>query len=256
MSNLKQLLEGKDIHAIATYFDQLVAEAAQSLNEGFNRHRLAKSTRVAEPLPTATRQLSSYRTRIGTMLEYGLSTEVDLILRERYGSDFGLTFAVSHEYPDFYLRDSALAKLLRIEMKAVDAGSDEQAARFAVPTIDVNINEDLLLLVAWEWSDIATDGIAVGECPQIFRTLVIAAGDVANERDKRLTLTGGEIRADGVFVPGRGGEFVVDPGNYGKLWRLIHGSRHASEELTPAMNRFMDFLREVDKRSPRSRFKV
>ena len=59
------------------------------------------------------------------MLEYALSTEMNAIIKERYGDKYLLTFATAHEYPDFYFRDDTLTSLLRIEMKAVDAESDE-----------------------------------------------------------------------------------------------------------------------------------
>jgi hypothetical protein len=64
------------------------------------------------------------------MLEYALSTAMAGLLKERYSDQYLLTFATSHEYPDFYLRDNTLTALLKIEMKAVDAESDEQAAKF------------------------------------------------------------------------------------------------------------------------------
>lgn len=254
MKRLKALLSAGDIHAIADHLDQIVATAAERLNEGFNRRRLAKASRVAEPLPTDPRQLSSYRTRIGTMLEYGLGSQIDAMI-EADGAGFALTFAVAHEYPDFYLRDSALSRLLRIEMKAVDADSDEQAARFAVPTASIVTAQDLLLLVAWEWVPIHSGVTVIGECPHIFKTLVVAAADIARERDIRLALTGGEIRPDGVFVPGRGGEMVIDPGNYGKFWRLVHRDRHGADDLSPGVLKFMDFLKEVNLRAPRNRFR-
>ena len=258
MDDLTELLSQspRDIRAIARWFDRVVDSAAKEVNRVFAVRRLAKGTRDAEPLPTDTRQLSSYRTRIGTMLEYAISTEVDKIIRAEAGDGYYFTFAVAHEYPDFYFRDDALARLLRIEMKAVDAESDEQAARFGVPTVHIESENDLLLFVGWEWTPIHTDGVEVGEYPHIFATLVVPAQDIVEERDVRLALSGGKIEGDQVLVPKRGkpGEFGLDQGNYGKLWRLVHGSRRESEGLSPAVQRFLDFLRAVDEHSPRNRF--
>lgn len=243
-----------DIHEIADYLDKVVREAAEQLNLGFSRRRLCKATRLAEPLPTETRQLSSYRTRIGTMLEYGLGSEVDAMLAAEYGSSLSLTFAAAHEYPDFYLRDQNLKRLLRVEMKAVDAESDEQAARFAVPTSAIAHGEDLLLLVGWEWAPLLlTDGVQIGEYPHIFATLVVPACDIVAERDVRLGITGGVIRGNQVFVPGRGGTLVNDPGNYGKLWRLIHPSRRDADDLNDSVKKLLNFLREIDQKSTRTR---
>lgn len=246
----------RDIEALADYFDALVRRAAEEVNVHFSPRRLSKGTRSSEPLPVDKRQLSSYRTRIGTMLEYALSTSVDGMLKAEFGDAYRLTFAVAHEYPDFYFRDQSLSRLLRIEMKAVDAESDEQAARFGVPTVHIEPKDDLLLLVGWQWAIISDRQVEVGEYPHIFTTLVVPAQAIVEERDLRLGLSGGEIRGEEVYVPKRGkpGDFVLDPGNYGKLWRLLHGSRRDSESLSPSVQRFLEFLREVNERSPRDRF--
>ena len=76
MNNLKKLLtkRPKNIEEIALWLDGLVKVASDKVNEEFSPRRLVKQSRTEEPLPTNTRQLSSFRTRIGTMLEYALST--------------------------------------------------------------------------------------------------------------------------------------------------------------------------------------
>lgn len=246
----------RNIGAIALWFDSVVSTAAEEVNADFARRRLSKGTRLSEPLPIDTRQLSSYRTRIGTMLEYAISTEVDRVVRTALGDGYYFTFAVAHEYPDFYFRDATFTRLLRIEMKAVDAESDEQAARFGVPTVHIEPENDLLLFVGWEWTPIPADGVEVGEYPHIFATLVVPAQDIVEERDVRLALAGGKIEGDKVLVPKKNapGEFGRDQGNYDKLWRLVHGSRRESENLSPSVQRFLEFLRTVDEHSPRSRF--
>lgn len=259
MNDLKKLFAAKpkNIEEIALWMDELVKVASENINNDFSPRRLSKGTRKVEPLPTNTRELSSFRTRIGTMLEYALSTEMDRIIREHNGDEFYLTFAVSHEYPDFYLRDDTLSSLLRIEMKAVDADSDEQAARFGVPTADIEKSNDLLLIVGWKWEPIINDKTEIGEYPHIFISMVLPAKDIVEERDKRLALAGGEIEGREVLVPKRGkpGVFGPDPGNYGKFWRLIHRSRRDAKDLSPAVKRFLDFLRIIDEHSPNNRFK-
>lgn len=259
MDKLEELLKKrpKDIEEIALWFDELVRFASDKINREFSPRRLIKGSRAEEPLPIDTRQLSSFRTRIGTMLEYALSTEVDKIIREFNSDDFFFTFAVSHEYPDFYLRDNTLSSLLRIEMKAVDAESDEQAARFGVPTLDIENENDLLLFVGWKWEKVLSDNKEIGEYPFIFTSLVIPAKDIVEERDIRLKIAGGKIDGKQVLVPKRGQSdvFVPDPGNYGKLWRLIHRTRRNAEDLSPAVKRFLEFLKIVDEHSPNNRFK-
>ena len=254
---LSELLSQRDwnIHRISAYFNTLLTEAVAEVNANFSPQHLAKPSRQIEPLPTDTRQLSSYRTRIGIVLEYALSTTMARLLNEKYDNQYLLTFATSHEYPDFYLRDNTLSALLRIEMKAVDADSDEQAARFSTPTIWIDPLKDLLLLVGWEWKDIVSeDHEVIGEFPHIFAGLILPAEEIARERDERLAITGGKIEGEQVYVHiKKKADWVPDPGNYGKFWRIVHTTRQDSEELSNTMRKFMDFLKQVDQRSPRNR---
>ena len=256
MVTLPEILasEDRNIDEIAEYLTNLFRQAANRVNTRFSPERLVKQPRDIEPLPEDRRQLSSYRTRIGTMLEYALSTEAVHLLKERYGDQYFLTFAVAHEYPDFYFRDQALSILLRIEMKAVDADSDEQAARFSTPTAQIDSEEDLLLLIGWEWQDLIRSERIIGEYPHIFACYVIPAGEIARERDIRLEKTGGKIVGNQVYVlSSRTGNYVPDPGNYGKLWRIIDKSRRRSEVLSKSMKDFLQFLKAIDDRSNRSR---
>jgi hypothetical protein len=67
-------------------------------------------------------------------------------------------------------------------------------------------------------------------------------------------MTGGKIEGEEVYVYSRRtGEFVPDPGNYGKFWRIVHTTRRDSEDLSESMREFMRFLEEIDARSPRNR---
>ena len=85
-------------------------------------------------------------------------------------------------------------------------------------------------------------------------SLVVPAGEMARERDVRLEITGGKIEGEEVYVYSkRKDEFVLDPGNYGKFWRIVHATRRASEDLGESVREFMRFLEEVDARSPRNR---
>jgi hypothetical protein len=257
MAKLTELLAQEPLNTIeiSKYFSNLLAEAVAEVNAEFGPRRLAKAPRQIEPLPTDTRQLSSYRTRIGTMLEYAISTAMSRLLRERYGDKYLLTFVSAHQYPDFFLRDSTLTLLLKIEMKAVDADSDEQAARFDAPTLWIDNQRDILLLIGWQWRDLVLQsGEVIGEYPHIFAALAVPAGEIAKERDIRLEITGGKIEGEEVYVYSRRkGEFVPDPGNYGKFWRIVHTTRRDSEDLSESMREFMLFLEEVDARSPRNR---
>jgi hypothetical protein len=155
---------------------------------------------------------------------------------------------VAHEYPDFYLRDSPLKQVLRMEMKAVDADSDEQAARFDVLTREIDPARDLVLFVAWEWVETRRKEGSYGEHPNIFAHLVLPAIEIARERDRRLIETGGRVTDEGILVPSKKkpGQHVPDPGNYGKLLRIVHASRRGSEDLSDGIRRFVQFLHCVE----------
>lgn len=256
MLTLSELLSQSksNIEEISKYFNELLAEAIQRVNADFSPQRLSKRPRHVEPLPTDKRQLSSYRTRIGTMLEYALSTEMNAIIKERYGDKYLLTFATAHEYPDFYFRDDTLTSLLRIEMKTVDAESDEQAARFSTPTVMIDADKDMLLLIGWKWMVLEQAEKIIGEFPHIFAGVILSAGEIAAERDVRLEITRGKIEGEKVLVYSKGKkDFVPDQGNYGKLWRIVHRTRRNTENLSNTVRLFEDFLKKIDEHSPRNR---
>lgn len=235
-----------DIGQVCELFnDTLLAESVRALNLGFSPMRLSKRSRKVEALPTEKKQLSSFRTRMGTILEYALSTELQALLNRLYGDQLLLTFAVAHEYPDFYLRDKNLTPRMRIEMKGVDADSDEQAARFDAPTSEIDANTDIVVLIGWEWKNTEN---GLGEYPYIFAYVAVPAAEIAKERDQRLVAIGGKIEDGQVLVPStkNPGTMVPDPGNYGKLWRIISRDRRGSSHLSDHMRRFEVFMHTVD----------
>lgn len=234
---------------------EIIPTAIERINASFSPRRLSKQSREIEPLPTDQRQLSSYRTRLGTMLEYGLSTEIESILRGIYGDEFFLTFAVAHEFPDFYMRDKHRKPLLKIEMKAVDADSDEQAARFDVLLEHLDPYRDFILFIGWKWETKLTDDVT-WECPEIFTFAFVSAYDLGVVRDARLIATGGKIENGQVLVPSTKspGTFTKDPGNYGKLWRIIQRrQRTESNDLGGHALDFLRFLNDVNTHAPRNR---
>lgn len=245
-------------HELLSQFlnDVIAKGAVEKVNRSFAYKHLAKLSRDDEPLPTDTRQLSSYRTRLGTMLEYALSTEMQSMFEESYKDEFNLTFAVAHEYPDFYLRDKHLQKVLKIEMKAVDADSDEQAARFDVLKSEIDQYRDYIFFIGWEWKEEQLSSGELWEHPHIFTQIMLSAYEIAEERDRRLFDVGGKIENDEVLVPSTKypGTFVKDPGNYGKFWRIVQRSRRDAEDLAGGIKKFIEFQKEIDKKAPRSRF--
>jgi len=163
------------------------------------------------------------------MLEYALSTHIDAAIEKDFGTDLRLTFAVAHEYPDFYIRDSVLGPRIRIEMKAVDRDSDEQAARFEVLSGLIQGDKDVVILVGWEWHSAKLSNGTACEFPVIFSFVVVPAAELAEERDRSVNLRGGRIEADSIMVPSKKkpGTLTQDKGNAGKVLRIVHRSRKA-----------------------------
>ena len=196
--------------------------AVERVNLQFSPRQLIKPDRVTKPLPTNKRQLSSYRTRLGTMSEYALSTHLDRAIEQFFGVELRMTFAVAHEYPDFYVRNATLEPRIRIEMKAVDADSEEQAARFSVLRSLIEGEKDIVVLVGWEWHEAALPNGTACEYPEIFSYVVVPSDHLAQERDQSVALRGGRVDADRIMVPKKGGlgTLTEDKGNAGKILRL------------------------------------
>jgi len=236
------------IDEITEFVSLLLPDAIVNVNHTFAPRQLSKQSRSAEPLPTAKRQLSSYRTRLGTMLEYALSTQMDAAIKKVFAQDLRLTFAVAHEYPDFFVRDAVLGQRVRIEMKAVDAESEEQAARFEVLTSLIQGEKDVVVLIGWEWtSDKLPNGTAC-EYPQVFSFVVVPAADLAGERDKSVVLRGGRVDADAILVRSKKkiGTLTKDQGNAGKMLRLIHKKRRADGfALSEHIQKYLQFCESV-----------
>lgn len=259
VANLVDLLKDpvKNKEGIINCLDSIMSEAVKRFNGRFSCRRFAKLDRAEEPLPTAATQLSSYRTRLGTMIEYSISTEIDKVLEDLCKDAASLTFAVAHEYPDFYLRGPSLEKALRIEMKTVDCESDEQAARFETATNEIDPDTDFILFMGWEWKKEKLNNGRPWEHPYIFSHVLVPSMEIAKERDSRLYSIGGKIEDGKVLVPStkESGKFVFDPGNYGKFWRIVKRERWNAADLSPYIKRFLKFQEEVDHRAPRKRMK-
>jgi hypothetical protein len=239
------------IDEICEFLFSLLPDAVLAVNERFSPRQLAKRERVLEQLPTAKRQLSSYRTRIGTTLEYALSTEMDQAIEATFKHDLRLTFAVAHEYPDFYIRDAVLEQRVRIEMKAVDADFDEQAARFEVLKGLIDGEKDVVMLIGWEWQSGKLPNGTQFEYPQIFSFVIVPAAELAGERDRSVELRGGRVETDRILVPSkkRPGELTPDPHNAGKILRLVHQTRRAEPfKLSEHIQRYLQFVTNVEGR--------
>ncbi|MDY6803990.1 MAG: hypothetical protein SXA11_09315 [Cyanobacteriota bacterium] len=239
------------IDEITMFVTLLMQIAVEKVNELFSPRQLIKRDRFIEPLPTNKRQLSSYRTRLGTIFEYALSSQMDSLINQKFGLDLRLTFAVANQYPDFLIRDKVLQSSIRIEMKAVDADSDEQAARFEVLSSLIQGEKDVVVLIGWEWCDDELDNGIKCEYPIIFSFVVVPAAELANERDESVKLRGDRVEADRILVPTRGNvnKLKKDEGNAGKILRIVHKTRKKEPfKLSKYIQSYLQFTDRIEKR--------
>ena len=192
------------------------------------------------------------------MLEYAISTYVDAEIRRMFDEDLRLTFAVAHEYPDFFVRDAILGRRVRVEMKAVDAESDEQSARFSVLSSLIEGEKDIVVLVGWHWQVATLDNGTACEYPRIFSFVTIPAAELVGERDKSVHLRGGRVDETGIYVPSKKkpGQLTPDKGNAGKILRLVHQNRRGEEfELSKHIQQYLQFCDSVTARGAIERAK-
>ena len=119
------------------------------------------------------------------------------------------------------------------------------AARFDVPTPLIDESLDTLVVVGWKWRTEGTGNRALS-FPQIVEGVTLSAMEIARERDTRFRALGGSFRSGGLpYVRSKKtGRWVADPGNYGKLNRIIHPSRR-EEDLSDEIRVFQQLLQRV-----------
>jgi hypothetical protein len=76
------------IDEISEFITHLLSCVIDNVNNMFAPRQLIKKDRSTEPLPTDKRQLSSYRTRLGTMLEYAMSSYLDDLIHHFFWFKF------------------------------------------------------------------------------------------------------------------------------------------------------------------------
>jgi hypothetical protein len=231
---------GVRVPAVLQVFREFLAEGNRVLNDDYSPRVLVR--RVSDPIPTHPRHVADVRGRMGTLLEAGLAGIWNEFIKASAEPLWRITVNYVTEYPDLYVRDPDGAEVMRIEVKALHDEADEGAARFDAPTPMIDEGLDILVILGWCWAKSAR-----GKIPLAYPTVrvydALGAKEVARERDTRFQLTGGRFKAGG--VPYVRAKFMrtlrPDPGNYGKLNRIIHKSRRP-EDLTDDVRRLADLL--------------
>jgi hypothetical protein len=192
-----------------------------------------------EPIPTEPGRLTEFRTRLGSLIEYGLGVTIDAMLQSDYGEQLRLSFVPANQYPDFYVRGPAGEVLLRIDAKSLHDESAEYSARFDLPVVEIHPADDFILYVAWSWTTVDFSGFPL-VYPRVLEGLLVPAIDIAQERDIHLSLRGGYF--DAANRPRVSPSGLADT-NFGKINRIVHTSRRGASDLSPYVQDFLEFTK-------------
>ena len=222
---------------LRTRISKYIQKAIDEINSVKSPRQLSRH--YSTPLPTKSKELASYRTRIGLALEQMIGVTLDDIFL-KIDTTVGVKINLMNEFPDLLIVLNGLKKV-GLEIKAVDTGSVEQAARFDTPMEFID-NKDLILIMAWKW-------VLMEEMyhPYICDWILVSAKELAEERDNRLELTGGTLSGGKAFVRSKKDPsiYVEDKGNHGKLLRMVHKKRKSLDH-NESVREYLSFIARLD----------
>jgi len=131
--------------------DELVIPSVRDLNEGMP-FRISRFP--DELVPQNQRNLTDFRTRLGTLLEYELSREIERQIRNSKIDDVYVSNVISNKYPDLVIRDEDGRPGLRFEIKTVHTVAEETAANFDTLIKDIWKDRDFVVSMIWHWEPI------------------------------------------------------------------------------------------------------
>lgn len=233
----------KRVQAFAPVF----AECVRKFNATYARKLLVRDS--TELLPTHPRHVSSARARLGGLIE-GVLCHILNAQLARAGFEESFSYNCITEYPDLYLRDKKGRVLLRLEVKALHDESFEGSSRFDTWTKHLQLENDLLIVVGWKWTEQA-DLL----WPEIVIAESFSAAHIAHERDHGHRLRGGTFGANGepFILAKKTKRASPDQGNYGKLMRIVHMDRIGKVKLHHDVVRFAALLNMLYPNSPKLR---
>jgi len=216
----------------------ILPQTIKFVNETYSPQRLIR--RFDEPIPEKYTGKSSYRSRIGIIMEGVLGDKINEILSQSFSNQFTLTNNLVNEFPDFYIRDQSFNIKMGLDIKCVHRKSEEKSARFDTLIKDLK-EDDFLLLISWDWKSIGDASF-----PYILDHALIKAIPIAKERDKRLRITGGCIQDGKVYIKSKkDNKMIKDNHNFGKLNRLIHESR-INQLFCKDVEEYIKFTKKLD----------
>ena len=179
-----------------------------------------------DKLPTNQRNLTDYRTRIGTLLEYSLGQAINQSLPAKVrGEGLVLTNVVANQFPDLAFRTNDGKLGIRFEVKAVQAVAEEPSANFSTLIKDIRKGTDFVVVMIWDWKQHRSQDL---KFPHISSFFAMDAYHLAQMRDCHWlnappkSLQSARQGFDLTYaINARGNAFNEEEGNLGKLMRIF-----------------------------------
>lgn len=192
----------------------------------------------AETADLTPREHTAIRSRVGLLIEYAVISILHEMIDRDTDSLSQATFNTTNMFADFFIRGDMGKVDLRIDVKAVQAASDEKSARFTTLVQDIDPKRDFLLVIQWEWHDDSIGDVEISY-PIIENAAFVSCIRMAEERDRGRFLAGGSF--DTVSGKPMTANNTEDT-NFGKMARIIHSSRIGAQNLDPWVLKVQGFL--------------
>ena len=232
-----QFLSGHEVPLSTLRFlsHQFFPTIVTHLNKLISRRSIALYS--GDRVPENERNLTDVRNRIGLLLEYKLALAGNSGIEDHGINNLFLSHVVANRFPDLEIRNSAGHRGIRVEVKCLQAISEEKSANFDTLKKDLNPNTDYVAVLIWEWKD-DDRGAGWDRAPIVLRAFVFHASSLAELRDYNWLRTPPNDLGDGLqgfdiryAVNCRQGTYNEEEGNYGKLMRIWNPSTNYSPGL-------------------------
>lgn len=225
--------------------DDYLPTLTNVINSDTYRRRLGLYS--GEVLPSNERNLTDVRTRMGVLLEFELARAANELLESEGVNDLFWAYVVANRFPDLEIRSNSGERLLRLEVKCLQARAEEKSANFGTLIKDIDPNTDFLIVCLWEWDSTRSGSPKWDSAPLLLRIYAFHAYSLALLRDYRWLNTPPKSLRKGyqgydvyTALTCRDGLYSKEQGNYGKLLRIwssdltYNGPKHSLIDRTAA----------------------
>ena len=224
---LETLMEVDDSPEVALRLlqDVYFPEVKRRMNSSESRRRLALYN--GEVLPSNERNLADVRTRMGILIEFELARISNQIAADLGITDFFWSYVVANRFPDLEVRQNDGSRLLRIEVKCLQARAEEKSANFSTLIKDIDPYTDFVVVCTWDWNRTPDQEVKWDQAPQLLDICVFHAYSLALMRDllwlhKPPKTSTHQLQGFGLrhAITTNGSIYSREQGNYGKLMRI------------------------------------